>query len=70
MLGWGYARDVNTDLFTDDGELVVLELLKGLLLGEVRDDAGSVDHARAKEPIGQERVSIPILHVSVVAYQL
>ena len=40
-----------TYLFADDGELVVLELLEGLLAGDVGDDAGSVDHAGAEEPV-------------------
>lgn len=38
------------DLLTDDGHLVILQLLEGLLLLGVGDDSGSVDHARAEEP--------------------
>lgn len=39
-----------TDLLADDGELVVLELLKSLLAVDVGNDTRGVDHARAKEP--------------------
>ena len=38
------------DLLADNGELVVLKLLKGLLLVDVGDDTRGIDHARAKEP--------------------
>lgn len=41
---------LDTNLLANDGQLVVLELLKGLLLVDVADDTGSVDHAGAKEP--------------------
>lgn len=38
------------DLLAHNRKLVVLELLEGLLLGDVRDDTRSVDHARTEEP--------------------
>lgn len=38
------------NLLADDGHLVILHLLEGLLLLGVGDDTGSVDHARAEEP--------------------
>lgn len=38
------------DLLADNGELVVLKLLKGLLLVDVGDDTRGVDHTWAKEP--------------------
>ncbi len=38
------------EFFADDGELVVLDLLKGLLLVKVEDDTGGINHAWAKEP--------------------
>lgn len=38
------------DLLHDDGELVVLKLLEGLLAVGVRDDTRGVDHAGAQEP--------------------
>lgn len=41
---------LDVDLFTDDGEFVVLHLFKGFLLVDVADDTGRVDHAGAKEP--------------------
>ena len=42
------ALEIN--LLADNGELVVLELLKGLLSVDVGDDARSVNHAWAEEP--------------------
>ena len=41
---------LEVSLLADNGKLVVLELLKGLLLVGVRDDTGGVDHAGTKEP--------------------
>jgi hypothetical protein len=41
---------LQVNLGANDLELVVLELLESLLLGDVGDDTGSVDHARAQEP--------------------
>ena len=41
---------LETNLFADDAKLVVLELLKALLLVNIRDNARGVDHAWAKEP--------------------
>ena len=41
---------LESELLADDGQLVVLELLKGVLVLEILDDAASVDHARAEEP--------------------
>lgn len=41
---------LNTNLLTDDGKLVILELLKGLLAVDVTDNTGGVDHAGAEEP--------------------
>lgn len=41
---------LEADLLTDNAELVVLELFQALLLVDVGDDAGCVDHARAQEP--------------------
>ena len=35
---------------TDHGQLIVLELFEGFLFFDVRNDAGSIDHAGAKEP--------------------
>lgn len=41
---------LESNLLADDGHLVVLHLLERLLAGRVRDDARSVNHARAEEP--------------------
>ena len=41
---------LEVELFANDSHLVVLELLKGFLLGRVRDNTAGVDHARAEEP--------------------
>jgi hypothetical protein len=41
---------LQVNLGTDDLELVVLKLLESLLLRDVGDDTGSVNHARAQEP--------------------
>lgn len=41
---------LETNLLADNGQLVVLQLLKGLFLVDVGDDTRSVDHARAEEP--------------------
>jgi hypothetical protein len=41
---------LDANLLADNGHLVVLELLEALLLVDVGDDAGSVDHAWAEEP--------------------
>ena len=40
---------LEVNLFADNGQLVVLELLEGLLLVSVGNDTTGVDHARAKE---------------------
>lgn len=41
---------LEVSLLANNGKLVILELLESLLLVGVRDDTGSVDHARAEEP--------------------
>ena len=41
---------LETDLLTDNGELVVLDLLQRLLFLDIGDDAGRVDHAGTEEP--------------------
>lgn len=41
---------LETDLLTNDGQLVVLELLEALLVVNVGDDTRGVNHARAQEP--------------------
>lgn len=41
---------LKSELLADDGQLVVLELLKRFLALEILDDTASVDHARAEEP--------------------
>lgn len=41
---------LKSELLADDGQLVVLELLKRFLVLEILDDATCVDHARAEEP--------------------
>ena len=41
---------LEANLFADNSHLVILELFEGLLTVDVRDDTGSVDHTRAKEP--------------------
>lgn len=41
---------LGADLLTDDGQLVVLQLLERLLGVDIADNTGSVDHAGAKEP--------------------
>ena len=43
-------EDDRTDLLTDYGQLVVLELLQRLLGSEVADDTRGVDHTGTKEP--------------------
>ena len=42
--------DDRTDLFADNGELVVLELLESLLPREIVNNARRVNHAGAKKP--------------------
>lgn len=41
---------LNANLLANNSQLVVLELLKGLLLVDVADDTRGIDHAGAKEP--------------------
>ena len=41
---------LKSELLADNGQLVVLELLKRFLALEILDDAASVNHARAEEP--------------------
>ena len=41
---------LEVEFLTDHGKLVILELLKAFLLLDVQNNAGSVDHARTKEP--------------------
>lgn len=41
---------LDTDLLTNNGQLVVLKLLKGLLLVDITNNTGGVDHAGTKEP--------------------
>lgn len=41
---------LHTDLLTDNGQLVVLELLEGLFLVDVADDTRGVNHTGTKEP--------------------
>lgn len=48
---------LEVELVADDGELVVLELFEGLFLVDVEDDAGGVDHTRAKEPMQERHVN-------------
>ena len=38
------------NLLAHDAQLVILQLLQAFFLGDVRDDAGGVDHARTQEP--------------------
>ena len=41
---------LSTDLLTDDGQLVVLQLLERFFLVDVANDTGGVDHAGTQEP--------------------
>jgi hypothetical protein len=41
---------LESDSFTDNGKLVILELFKSLLLVDIRYNTRCVDHAWAKEP--------------------
>ena len=41
---------LKSELLADDGQLVVLELLKRFLALEILDDAARVDHTRTEEP--------------------
>jgi hypothetical protein len=41
---------LKVNLLANDGKLVILELLKGLLLGDVGNNARGVNHTWAKEP--------------------
>lgn len=41
---------LQANLFAHNRELVILELLEGLFLVDIADEAGGVDHARAEEP--------------------
>ena len=41
---------LQADLLADYGELVVLKLLEGLLVVDVRDNPAGVDHAWTEEP--------------------
>lgn len=41
---------LEVNLLANDGKLVVLKFLKSLLLGDIGDNARSVDHTWAKEP--------------------
>lgn len=56
---------LQTNLLADDGELVILELLKSLFLVRVSNDARGVDHARTKEP-GIEVVATVIVVPNLV----
>lgn len=49
------------DLLADNGELVILELLEALLLVDIRDNAGGVDHAWAKEPAVEIVTSVVVV---------
>lgn len=55
---------LNTDLLTNDGQLVILQFFESLLLVDVTNDTGSVDHAGAKEP------SIEVITTVVVVADL
>lgn len=44
------VTSLETNLLADNGQLVVLQLLKGLFLVDIGDNTRSVDHARAEEP--------------------
>lgn len=48
-------------LLTDDSQLVVLHLLKSLLLVDVGDDTGGVDHSGAEEPGVEVVTSVVVL---------
>lgn len=41
---------LETDFLANNCKLVILELLESLLLVDIRDETGSIDHAWAKEP--------------------
>lgn len=52
---------LKVDLLTNHSQLVVLQLLQGLLLVDVTNDTGSVDHAGAKEPSVEVITSVVVV---------
>jgi len=59
------------ELLADNGQLVVLELLKGFLVLEILDDTAGVDHTRAEEPeILHDEVSLLLKWTISHAHQL
>lgn len=52
---------LKVNLLADDGELVVLELLEGLLLVDIRNDTGGVDHTWAQEPAVEVIASVVVV---------
>lgn len=61
---------LQTNLLADDGHLVVLELLEGLLPGDVGNDTRGVDHARAKEPAVEVITSVVVVTDLLLIYEL
>lgn len=61
------------ELLADDGHLVVLELLEGLLARRVGDDAGGVNHAGTEEPgvvvVAGVVVGTDLFHVLVLGME-
>jgi hypothetical protein len=62
-----------SELFADDGHLVVLEFFESFFAGGVGDHAAGVDHARAKEPavvvVAGVVVGADLLHVLFTGVQ-
>lgn len=59
-----------TNLLANNGEFVVLELLKSLLAVDVRDDTGGVDHARAKEPAVEIITTVVVVADLLLVWQM
>lgn len=49
MTRYALVSGLEIELIANNGQFVVLQFLKGLLLVDVRDHARGVDHARAEE---------------------
>ena len=61
---------LETNLLANDGHLVVLELLKGLLTGDVGDNTRSVDHTGTKEPTVEIITAVVVVTDLLLIYRL
>ena len=59
---------LNSNLLTDDSQLVILELFKSLFLVDVADDTRGVDHTRAEEPSVEVITSVVVVTDLLLVY--